>query len=193
MSDEELKSIYESMTYDELDDFINQESLHATFTKCLKATDTRYIAIAKRCLYEKESMPELSLDDGSIRGLFLSNARKYLQISKYVDIQKKDGRYSSWITKDVFDDYEHIDAESVSIEGYKSLSYYVQSLFENRLDADSIIVIAHHSINSFEPEDGMAFSEDKMYAWSNGQPDYIIAYDEISKVDYYSKNIIVRT
>jgi len=193
MSDEELESLYESMTYDELDDFIRNESLHEIFTRCLRKIDTHYITIAKRYLYEKESMPELSLDDGSIRGLFLSNARKYLQISKYVDIQKKDGRFSSWITKDAFGDYEHIDAESSSIEEFKSLSYYVQSLFGNRLEADGIIVIAHHSINSFEPEDGVAFSEDKMYAWSNNRPDYIISYDEISKVDYCSKNIIVKT
>ena len=116
-----------------------------------------------------------------------------MHISKYVDIQKKEGRFSSWITKDEFDDYEHIDAKSSSIEGYKSLSYYVQSLFGNRLEVDDIIVIAHHSINSFEPEDGMVFSEDKMYTWSNCSPDYIISYDEISKIDYCSNHIIVKT
>ena len=41
MSDEELVCLYESMTYDKLDDFIRNESLHSIFASFLRETDTQ--------------------------------------------------------------------------------------------------------------------------------------------------------
>ena len=195
-SDAELRAMSET----ELEEFIQSNYGHLgglgdLFFSSLPYDKQNNINRAKKILHEKaeekEKQQKKALDDGSVKGLILSG--DYSKISPYIHIQQiKDGTIT-WIEKTSNDYGLRTDSEGDILWSIaEERAQNAVTISRRRFKKDEIIMFCY--TDDFDNvKDGIVFTEDKIYSFDGGKPEYIIEYAEIEDADFTSSTVIIKT
>lgn len=134
-----------------------------------------------------------ALDDGTVKGLILNSDYSKFEVSSFVHIQQIKNGTTNWIGKTASEYNFRTDSEGgISWSIAEERAKEAVTISRRRFKKEEIILFCYENDRK-NVKDGIVFTEDKIYSFDQGKPEYIIEYAEIEDVDFTSSSVIIKT